>query len=341
MFHYEMEDDIPPNENRIQGTALREPADPNKKQYLNEAVLLIKPHATKSPWFVKYVESRLNSNEIKIVERGEWTGEELWWTGMVAKHYGTLAQRALVDDPSTYKLDAQSRDNFSTVFDEEWETVVEQGRVCNYAEARKRFPNMNEVELENAWRRSRDKQTVRLMSGTYVAWIRGTYVINGFYGSMTASWMDSDAKLIYYVIQWNPERMTWVALKRGLVGALPEAKDCPVWSLRQTLYQNYKRIGLKEEPRGALNGVHVSAGPLEGAREMSIWTKGERSSILATYLKETHPVIFNDCWEKLLNNPLIGIKTGECRRIFEFTEEVESEHVLNFLKLHFLDIRAE
>jgi len=46
---------------------------------------------------------------------------------------------------------------------------------------------------------------------------------------------------------------------------------CPEGSIRKTILDNYKELGLTSVPNKGDNGVHASASPLEGLAEKSNW----------------------------------------------------------------------
>lgn len=227
---------------------------------------------------------------MQIVATGEWTGPQLRENGIVEKHYGVLAQRALHDDPATLACDWGE---FDRVFG------LEPARMLNLTEARKEL-GLNDTEMTAAWRAG---PYVKLLPGTYVAKVGDIFVVNGFYGDMVSSWLEDDAKVGYYVVQWREEDLSWKDFRLRMIGVTDPSKAAE-GSIRSVLWRDYEsRFGLETPPNLQLNGVHASAGPIEGARECEMWAQC-KSSLRAYDIPE-------EIWERAMNN---------CDNIFDSTE---------------------
>jgi nucleoside diphosphate kinase len=217
---------------------------------MNEALVLIKPHAAEWVAYVLAVEDALEP--FNVVKQGEFTGKEIRERGLIHKHYGTLASRANLEVPAHWGLDCD-------VFGENWKTIVDQGRAVNQARARKDFyPFLNTKEFTKLWRAC---PNMKLAPGTYVAKMGDHYVVNGFYDEMVESWETDDAIVRYYVIRWD--HMSWRKFRQDVIGCTDPAK-APRSSLRGFCHRCFNG----NIPH---NGVHASAGPLEAIDECKLW----------------------------------------------------------------------
>ncbi|MBN2452509.1 MAG: hypothetical protein JXR77_19140 [Lentisphaeria bacterium] len=131
---------------------------------------------------------------------------------------------------------------------------------------------LSAAELNTAWERSR---YVKLAPGLYAAKIQvpghpPRITVNGFFPRLRERFVLPDARVLWYDVRFSPARLPWREFRRDAVGATNPAEAAP-GSIREALFREPDRFGLPEKPTVQLNGVHASAGPLEGARERRIW----------------------------------------------------------------------
>ncbi len=71
-------------------------------------------------------------------------------------------------------------------------------------------------------------------------------------------------------MQFDEKAVPWSMFRTSIIGATdPSAAE--KGSLRRTILEDWKALGLAFEPSTADNSVHASAGPVEGMRERIIW----------------------------------------------------------------------
>ena len=71
-------------------------------------------------------------------------------------------------------------------------------------------------------------------------------------------------------MQFDEKAVPWSMFRTNIIGATdPSAAE--KGSLRRTILEDWKALGLAFEPSTADNSVHASAGPVEGMRERMIW----------------------------------------------------------------------
>ena len=88
--------------------------------------------------------------------------------------------------------------------------------------------------------------------------------------SMRAKFTAADASLHYYVVRFDPSKLSWGDFRGQVLGPTDPAK-APASSLRGMLMADWEALGLKGAPNTTDNGVHASASPFEGLAERMNW----------------------------------------------------------------------
>ena len=86
----------------------------------------------------------------------------------------------------------------------------------------------------------------------------GIYVINGFYMSMRQKYTEKGAAIHYLMCEWDSDKLSWEDFRGKVLGATDPVKAAE-GSLRRTILDDYKKLGLQSEPNVGDNGVHASA----------------------------------------------------------------------------------
>lgn len=162
-------------------------------------------------------------------------------------------------------------DKFQESFGEKWETVLNEDRACNAMDACKRF-GCTATELDAAWQKA--EKVTKFGGGFYCGLVSMNdvklYVFNAFFMSMRSKFVGSDTSIYCYVVEFSPRNLSWSDFRNKVLGPTDPA-DGPVGSLRRTILDNYKELGLAETPNKGDNGVHASASPFEGLAERMNW----------------------------------------------------------------------
>jgi len=77
-------------------------------------------------------------------------------------------------------------------------------------------------------------------------------------------------KIKWYTVSWPSDALSWADFRGKVLGAT-DPTTAPESSIRQSIYWNYKSLGLDTQPNTGNNGVHASASPLEGLAERMNW----------------------------------------------------------------------
>eukprot|EP00604_Paraphysomonas_vestita_P000966 CAMPEP_0174818266 /NCGR_PEP_ID=MMETSP1107-20130205/924_1 /TAXON_ID=36770 /ORGANISM="Paraphysomonas vestita, Strain GFlagA" /LENGTH=147 /DNA_ID=CAMNT_0016029905 /DNA_START=536 /DNA_END=979 /DNA_ORIENTATION=- len=89
---------------------------------------------------------------------------------------------------------------------------------------------------------------------------------------MRAKFVVPGSSIHYYVVQWNPENLSWSDFRGKVLGPTDPAA-APADSLRGIILADWVNLGLKSVPDTGDNGVHASASPFEGLCERMNWLK--------------------------------------------------------------------
>lgn len=88
--------------------------------------------------------------------------------------------------------------------------------------------------------------------------------------SMRSAYTRPPAKLHYFTVQWPSDSLSWEAFRGRVLGAT-DPKTAAPGSLRRTILDQWKTLGLASSPNVGDNGVHASASPFEALAERMNW----------------------------------------------------------------------
>jgi hypothetical protein len=163
------------------------------------------------------------------------------------------------------------KDKFQESFGESWDVVLQENRACNAMDACKRF-HCDAAELDAAWGKS--TKIVKFGGGFYCGLVAikdlELYVFNAFFMSMRSKFVGEGTSIHCYEVEWSPKTLSWASFRNVILGPTDPA-DGPPGSLRKTILEQYKELGLDAEPNKGDNGVHASASPFEGLTERMNW----------------------------------------------------------------------
>lgn len=95
-------------------------------------------------------------------------------------------------------------------------------------------------------------------------------VINGFFMGMRDCYTRAGARIHYYEVEWDPKHLSWHDFRSKVLGAT-DPNSAEPGSLRATINNNWRNLGMLSAPTIRDNGVHASASPLEAMRERANW----------------------------------------------------------------------
>lgn len=242
----------------------------------NSAFVFIKPHAN-TEGVRDLVMEKLKSSGINILKVVDIGGEEIDQKNLIDQHYYSIASKATILPANKIPVPIEK---FEKNFGESWTKVLSDGRAVNALEACKRF-ECSPDELNKAWNGVSDS-TVKLGGGFYCAKmsVNGKselYVFNAFFMTMRSKYVGKDKEIRCYEVEWDPTKLSWSSFRNDILGPT-DPNEAPPNSIRKTILDQYKKLGLSSIPDRSDNGVHASASPFEALAEKMNWLKMDLES---------------------------------------------------------------
>lgn len=292
----------------------------------NRALVFIKPHAV-TDQFIRFVENFLDKNAVALSEPRTIGAAEIKKKGIVDAHYSAIARTAVFQQPSEYNLGEAAKQKFKEAFQLSWDEALDSKKLFNSVETQKRLGNLSGIELNEIWARS---PQAKLAPGLYAGYIEkeDLYCINGFYPGQREVFTAEGAEVILYEADFNPQDLSWQSFRQEVIGAT-DPSQAAGGSLRNQLLEHFTEFGLTTKPVTSKNGIHASAGPLEGLRERMVWLglKLEDDPFAVSLLEGG---MDRKKLEELLENPVVTIG-AETDPVFDLTEDTDSEPAAEML----------
>ncbi len=262
-------------------TPLKSPEDVSDEilDRSNIALIFIKPHAVKDE--VKaFVSGEIVNRGLTVLCEGEMSAEDIESKGCIDKHYASIAKSAMETAPGDLDVTDEKKKEFMTKFGTEWDSALELGLIFNAKQAAEKLGSMegdelvpmSGSELDKLWA-SNSSARVKLAPGLYVENVNEDepmYVINGFYMAMREKYVTGNG-IYYYVVGWDSKSFSWEHFRANIIGATdPTVADAG--SIRGKMLATWEEgLDLDRAPDVGDNGVHASAGPIEGLKERTVW----------------------------------------------------------------------
>ncbi len=251
----------------------------------------------------------------------------------VAGHYGVINR---LSNEAQGALSETAR----TTFAEKFGLSVEAAKPLGAFEFMKQNPALNADALDLLWQ---NVTNTKLAGGTYCAHVkydgRMTYLINGFHPRQLEHFVQDGRSIVTFHVATNTD---WATARNDFVGVTNPAKANP-GSLRRILLEKREALGLEEISQG-INGVHLSAGPVEGLVELCRFSGLNPEQDLNTIgsfalgqalLRAASPATVRD----ILRDTKISVG-GKPVSVFEATEEKNADDALAILKSAGMDLAA-
>jgi hypothetical protein len=127
--------------------------------------------------------------------------------------------------------------------------------------------------LDEAWQKAK---VTKFGGGFYCGLVTigntSLYVFNAFFMTMRSKFVEAGVSIHCYDIEWDASKLSWSDFRNKVLGPTDPAEG-PPGSLRRTILDDYKGLGLVSVPNKGDNGVHASASPFEGLAEKINWLK--------------------------------------------------------------------
>ena len=296
----------------------------------NAAFVFIKPHALTEK-VKNLVKDMLLKAGLVVESEGHISAEDIQTKKLIDNHYYAIASKATLTKPKDLPVPA---DKFEEKFGEKWSSVLEKGNVYNAVDAAE-YLGLDAAGLEVEWRKCKPAgKVVKFGGGFYCALIdtvegkEPIYTFNGFFMSMREKYTVG-AGIYYYSVSWDKEKtgLSWSDFRGKLLGPTNPA-DAPNDSIRGTILQGWKDLGLAAEPNTGDNGVHASASPFEGLSERMNWLQAElRSDIFGGALLREG--LSDACVKSWCRDPVLITDKNDTRgSLFDSLEDSDASDCL-------------
>ena len=301
-----------------------------KKEKKNNFVFFIKPEITKPSdsidlaAILDLIFKKLDNFDVITTDVRLLSASYMDKHNIAARHYGVI--NAIARNAKG-AMSQEAKDKFAALFG-----PIDENNVMGGIEFQHAYPEWTAEKLDALWEKS---DTVKLAGGTYCAKIdkdgKIIYLINGFHPMQLNHFIEKGRSIIVFNASSN---LNWEELRGNLIGATNPKKAADS-SIRAALFKAQNDLGLDNISQG-YNGVHLSAGPVEGLVEL-IRFFGDEATPLDQQIQD-YPFgrdlsgVFNSLTIKeILGNKNIQIN-NTVTNIFDATEEMNSDDALKFLQ---------
>ena len=293
----------------------------------NQFLFFMKPELTEAITSLRqitgYLLDAMEDFGMAIESAAAISGAYLAKHGIVSEHYGII-DAAARDPGSTITEDMRG------VFQESFGADSNGVRLVGGVRYLQDHPELDSATLSRLWL---ERGYVRLGSGTYCQHVAGEdlYLINGFYPRMLEHFTKEQSCIMTFVLRSST---SWGAARREFVGATAPA-DAKAGSIRNSLLERKQEFGLAAVSPN-LNGVHLSAGPVEGLVELMRFTQNReefsgRPNVADFMFGQVLSERFSpEVVEAILGNVPVETDSG-IQTAFDITEELDSEEALTIL----------
>lgn len=297
----------------------------------NEFLFFVKPELLLHPdeamvrKVLTMILEKLGQFGLSIVSGRVLSAAYLQKHAIIARHYGVINQLS-ANARAVMSADACSR--FAQLYGRQ----VADAEVLGSLEFITRFPELSPVALDYLWQNG---PMEKLAGGTYVEKLKldgqEVYLVNGFHPRQLEHFILPGRMIVALQLVGT---CSWADARGKLIGATNPA-NATEGSIRRTLYNQAAEFGLKAVTP-SWNGVHLSAGPVEGLVELMRFTtdleQGEQPDMARFSFGKLLLTRFDStrCSSVLANS---NVTTGgKSISIFDLTEENDATAALNVLQ---------
>lgn len=310
-------------------------SDPNLAVARNEYLFFIKPEISlpsesiKLEQILQLIQEKIrafgfNVHNVKIL-----SAEYLERYNIISQHYGVINK---ISSGALQNMSDSAKDKFREIYGRS----VEESRVVGGIEFLTQFPEFNAYSIDYLWQNLENK---KLAGGTYCEVVKidneVLYLVNGFHPRQLKHFTEAGRSIIVFTLSGD---VPWSEARSNFIGATNPA-SANSGSLRRELLDRKDEFRLLEVSQG-VNGVHLSAGPIEALIELkrynsnfmeSAGVKEYSSFSMGRRLESNFPI---DVVEKILSNVNIDVD-GKAVSVFDLTEEKDSDEAIAILKGYF------
>lgn len=296
----------------------------------NNFVFFIKPELTLADDAIQFdaildiIFDRLEAYGVDINQVSLLGANYLDQHNIMGNHYGVINKIA---KDAVGAISAEAKATFEEKFG-----TMEGKTILGGLEFMAQNPDFTAQQLDDLWM---TKKSTKLAGGTYCADVEykgeTVYLVNAFHASQLEHFIKQGRSIV--VFNASSDR-SWDVLRGELIGAT-NPTSAHTGSLRQIFLAQQDDLGIPVVDQGN-NGVHLSAGPVEGLVELIRFFSGSNEATIATMADYPFGQELIDAFgaEKALeiaHNSDITLN-GEETNTFDATEEQDSDIAVTTLK---------
>ena len=298
----------------------------------NQFLFFVKPEITlrsntiRLKQILELILQKMSEFDFNIINCKLLTARYLDEYNIIAQHYGVIN-----------KASADAKKNLSPGAHEKFEELfgisVEKAYVSGSLEFLKNYPFFNPVSLDYLWQNS---PAQKLGGGIYVQKVKldgkEQYLINGFHPRQLSHFTEKGRSIVIFTLESNTG---WQVARDQFIGKT-NPDDAAPGSIRHELQIHADRLGLSNIS-SSWNGVHLSAGPVEGLIELirynSDFSRNEIRKINDfSFGKMLLSEFSQQAVDSILENPTV-IYENNSITVFDLTEEKNSDEAIRILKM--------
>lgn len=248
---------------------------------------------------------------------------------IIAQHYGVINKIA---NDAKGSLSQGAKEKFKELYGKDINDV----KLMGGSEFLKAYPEFTPYTADILWQAKTSK---KLAGGTYIEDIKmddeTIYLVNGFHPRQLHHFTQSGRAIIVLTLSGDT---SWEKIRENLIGnTFPEKAD--KGSIRGTFLARKVEFGLPEVTI-ANNGVHLSAGPIEGLIELIRYNSdfSDKSKIKSAkdfaFGQQLHQNFDDATVEKILSNVNVDVD-GKSVSVFDLTEVKDADEAITLLKKYF------
>ena len=250
----------------------------------HEAVLFIKPEltalgeATLKPVF-KLIDETLQKFSVEVEDIGVLSWKYLANHNIAGDHYGVINK---ISREGMLALSESARQRLRQSF--HVPSRVPEENVMGAHQFLKNFPEFTPETLGDLWEGQNASHTQKLAPGTYAQEVthngQNYVILSGFHPQQLLQFTAPGRTIIVMPVRSNTP---WKVLRDEMIGDTDPA-NAPAESLRGMFLTQKDALGIPQVSKG-LNGLHLSAGPLEGMVELARFLSNRASGHRLDYTK--------------------------------------------------------
>ena len=296
----------------------------------NEFLFFVKPEiflkdpAPNTRQILEMIFDKLEAFGLKVKNARVLSAGYLEKHGIIAQHYGVINQIA---SDAKGKVSEAGKQKFEEIFGEPFESAP----VLGGLEILKHYPGLNAEALDYVWQNIKFE---KLAGGTYALKMKldGTpvYLVNGFHARQLEHFTKAGRCILVCTVTGD---LSWEEARGAFIGATCPA-DAKSGSIRKTLLENVEVFALPAVTP-SWNGVHLSAGPIEGLIELIRYQSNfETGAVLCAkdfaFGRKLVDAFGEDKTQWILSNPDVQYN-GTSVSVFDLTEEKNATDALELL----------